>query len=269
MTAGHRHHRALETGRAWLCVVLLSLTAAGCAELPASARQTLTDARQDYASHDYRSARVKLDGIIAAYPSRPETANAFYLRALCRVGQSNKAAAGEDIQRCISVSSDRKLTAKAHAMAAALLFEAGNTDAATSHYEQALKALPDEPNNDLVHYRYGLCLQRRGSWKNAKVQFATVFQRYPDGPLADHAKRLFDWPHPYFSIQCDSFRDRRKANARAHALNQVGLRARVEARPLAGETLYAVLVGQYRTYDEAQSGLLRVTRHADGAFVIP
>jgi TolA-binding protein len=241
----------------------------GCAELPASAKQQKLDAEVAYRNADYRGAVGTLDTFLARYPNHREAAEAYYLRALCHAKQSNKCRAASDAQQCIRVSAQSDLTAKAHAMAGALLYESGKESAALSHFAKALRSLPEEPPTDLVRYRYALCLQHEGHWKEARLEFAAVFQRYPSSTLAAHAKRMYDWPHDYFSIQCGAFREKSGAKKLLRKINSAGLKGRIESRLRSGEVLQMVYVGKYPRHDRAQDALSAVRRQVPGSLIVP
>ena len=243
----------------------------GCAELPASARQTLAEARELYRAKQYADAKSKSDSVIQHYSAFSQTAEAYYLRALCHVELGDRSRAAEDAQRCIAKSTDPVLTARAHATTASILFEQRRHKPAVGHYERSLKNLPEDRGRDLVHFNYGVCLQRIGDWRGARAQFSIVQRKYPTSSLAERARRAAAWPHEFFSIQCGAYRDRGAADARANALKGGRGRppARVQKRVVSGQTLYTVLVGRYPTYDEAQSALGAVRRRARGAFVVP
>src|SRR5207244_1373805 len=113
--------------------------------------------------------------------------------------------AERDAQQCISLSLDRQLTAKARAMAGALMFDAGNCAGAAEHFSKAIEVLPEQPPMDMVRYRYGVCLQRNGDWKGARKQFSIVMQKYPNSPAAPWAQRASGWPHDCFTVQAGVF----------------------------------------------------------------
>ncbi len=253
--------------RLWAVSVLTF--AAGCAGLPASAKEQLTQAYSQYTDEDYRAAAAILDAILNEYPRHHESAEGYYLRALCNTRQSMKERATADVLACIRYSKQKDQTGKAHAMAGTLLLEAGRTSTAARHYAMALQALPEAPPADLVRYRYGLCLQREGRWREAKLQFAAVYQKYPASDLADDARRIYRWNHDYFTIQCGAFRERVGATTHMKTLKEAGLRARVETQPRSSRLLYMVYVGQYPKYYLAERALRTVRRQAADALIVP
>lgn len=268
-------HRADQTRRSdasratWWVACLAVPMLPGCVNLPASAMNTLVEARSLYETGQFGASKAKTDAVIRTYPLVSQTAEAYYLRALCHVELGSKSQANEDAQRCLTLSKDETLTARAHAMVGAILFEGGRFEAAAKHYAKALTRLPEEPENDLVHYNYGICLQRCRAWKAARARFAAVFQRYPGSSLAGRARRAHAWKHEFFSIQCGAFRERAKAQSMADALRRTRITARIEPNNTAGETLFSVLVGKYPTHDGARAALASIRRHAGGAFVVP
>lgn len=264
-----RSRLAPRISRFQAILAVLLLASAGCSEFPDSARQTLDRARRSYASGKYADATTKASTVIASYPQHADTAGAYFVRALCFIARSNKMRAGEDIQQCIRLSRDRTLTAKAHAMSGALLFESGNDSGAVRHYEKALKHLPEERDKDLVHYRYGICLQRVGRWDAAKGQFATVFRRYPKSSVAELARRHHAWPHDYFVVQCGAYGSRESAAARVRELRRHGLTGRIETRTQRGRTMQMVYEGRYPTFQSARRSLGSVRRRVGDVLIAP
>lgn len=237
--------------------------------MPPAAKQQLADAENAYRQGNYPAALSTLNTLLSQYPEYPEAADAYYLRSLCYAKQSNKQKAVEDAQHSIRLCKQDDLKARAHATAATLLWESGKTGAAILHYTEALKGLPETPPTDLVRFRYGMCLQREGQWRQARGQFTTISQKYPGSELAEHARRMNEWPVDGFRIQCGAFREQAEANRLAEKLGKAGLSARVESRERSGETLQMVYVGQYSRYDQAQQALRAVQRQVSDAAIVP
>lgn len=242
---------------------------AGCTELPTSAWKQLNAAEVDYRSKNYRDASRKLDKLLDKYPRHADCAQAYYLRSLCSIAASNKVGAESDARRCLKFSKDPLLMGKAHATLATLLFEANRTREALPHFAKALQRMAEESPKDVFRYRHGLCLQREGRWKEARLEFAAVFQRFPSSSAAQHAKRFYDWSHQFYSIQCGAFREKKAAADLNVKLRRTGLKARVENRPRRGESLHTVFVGKYARFGQARDALPAVQRRVSDAFVVP
>lgn len=264
-----RQHGQLATQARWLWAVVALALVSGCAELPAAAKQQKLDAENAYRNQNYQAATNTLNTLLAQYPDHPESAEAYYLRALCHVKQSNKARATEDAQQCVRLSKQPDLTAKACAMAGELLSESGKSAAAISHFAEALKKLPETPPTDLVRYRYAICLQREGRWAEARQQYTAICKGYPSSSLAEPAKRMLEWPYDYFVVQCGAFRDKAEAAKLVEKIKQSGLKPRIETRSRSGETLQVVCVGQYPRYDQAQEACRAVQRQVKDASIAP
>lgn len=242
---------------------------AGCTELPLTAKQDVDRARDAYLKRDYQTARTTLDGVLGSYGHYTGAAEAYFLRSKILAETSNRAAALRDARRCIELSRDKSLTARAHASAGALEFEAGNKAAALDHYAEALKGLPERPPADVIRFRYATCLMHVGRWKDARRELATVLQRYPSGDIAEHARRLQAWPGDYFVIQCGAFRDRASATKQVNQLQRAGVSARVESMSRQGQALQTVVVGEYSTYSAAKAALPPVKSRVSGAVIAP
>lgn len=264
------HARMSVSARQWTSAALLLLSS-GCVELPRPAQEQLSQAETDYRERRYPAAQTKLDGVISDYPSYRQAAEAYYLRAMCRIAQSNKAGASADIAKCLELATSADLTRRAHATAAELDYEAGRYKDAQRHFEQALSRSGERKleQQDLLHLRYGMCLQRLGEWQAARMQFAMAMQRSPGGTVATQARAMADWPNDYFVIQCGVFRDAAAAAKRAAELQRMGLPAKVEVRSRAGQTIQTVCVGNYSTFEQAQKALPGVKGKAAGAVIFP
>jgi tetratricopeptide (TPR) repeat protein len=250
---------------AWACLAGI----AGCADPDKAAMNQVIEAERDYRNSRYRAAESKLNRYLRQYPESPQSAEAYCLRALCNVQLSDKRRAESDARRCIELSRHDDLTASAHATIATLLYESNQTREALMHFEWALRGLPDKPPADLLRYRYALCLQREGRWRQARLEFASMRSRHAGSTLSQHAQRMMDWPHDYYSIQCGAFRDRASASTFASKLTRSGLSGAVESQTRDGESLFTVYVGQYQRYAEAHDALTSVRRHVKDAFVAP
>jgi TolA-binding protein len=246
-----------------------ALITAGCVELPLPAQDKLKAAEHDYRARDYRAATTKLDDVLRVYPEYKQSAEAYYLRAECRIATNNKLGAASDLKKCISLSNDPVLTSDARASAGTLAFEAGNMSEAVADYEEALKKAKEAPPTDQIRYNQGVALMRLGDWRRARVQFGLVARAYPGSPLAAHARDKFDWPFDYFVIQCGVYRDQAAANKESTRLQAAGLATRVESRQRGGETIYMVCVGSYPKYELAVDALRSIKSKCAAAVMVP
>jgi tetratricopeptide (TPR) repeat protein len=226
-------------------------------------------AESDFRNHRFKEADEKLTAFLRDFPDCHESAEAYCLRSLCNVELKRRAKAESDAQTCVKLAQDSTVKANAHATLATLLYEDGKTDQALDHYSAALKVLPDKPPADLLRYRFGICLQRAGRWQDARREFASVYQRYPNSDLAPHARRLYGWSVDGYAIQAGAFRESDAASDLNQQLRRVGLPSRVDRVARSGEWLHTVYVGNYTTYREATSALPVVRRVVRDAFVMP
>jgi TolA-binding protein len=248
---------------------LLLLWGPACAELPPTAWKELREAENEYQAERYAAAVARLDKVLRDYPACSGSDEAYYLRSLCRARLGRSDDAKTDALACIKYASQADLKAKAQVSLGSLLFEQGRLNEALPHYAAAIGRLPDKGAMDLVQYRYGLCLQREGRWREARAEFATVCNRYPGGAVAEHARRAAEWRNEFFSIQCGACRDQGGANQLKDELSKAGLPVRVEKHLRSGEELHMVYVGRYARYEQAQEALGSVRRRAPGAQVVP
>jgi len=240
---------------------------AGCSQLPASAWDEINAAQSAYFARNFPAAIQKLDGVLYAYPHHAESAEAYYLRALCHAERSNYEQAAQDAERCIALSGDKNLKAKGHATAASALFELGDCERALPHYRAALSDLAEGPKHDQLRFNYATCLQKAGDWSKARLEFAMVYQRHPTSPLAERARQMSEFDA--FYIQCGAFRDRSGAESLTRRLRAAGLDARVDTKRRGGELLHVVFVGRYVSHDKASEALRLVKSRVPDAHVVP
>lgn len=241
----------------------------GCVDLPPAGKVKLADAEKSYRANDIRKATQTLDEIIREFPEHRESAFAYYLRALCHERADRVVDAGRDVQKCIALSTNPTLTAKARAMAGAFYFDSGNVTAAIEQYAKAVEALPKEPPADMVRYRYGVCLQRHNEWANARKQFEIVIRDFPASQAAPWARRMLQWRHEFFSVQCGVFRDRGAAASLAGRLTSARLNGWYEPQIRDGATMQVVFSGRHKTYELAKAAVASVRRIAPDAAVAP
>lgn len=242
---------------------------AGCGEPTPDDIKQVSDAEKAYRNGQHRDAVKRLDKYLAAFPEHPSSAEPYYLRAMCNTHLSNKVQAESDARHCIRLTKSRDLSAKAHATLATLLYEANRTAEAIPAFQNALAGLPDRSPKDLLTYRFGLCLQREGRWVEARKAFSDVYSKYPGTETSQNARRMHDWKHDFYAIQCGAYRDRGSADDAAKKLKAKGAASWVDTRPRTGETIYTVLVGRYPTYKQARDGLRQVQRHQRDAIIVP
>lgn len=238
-------------------------------QLPPHLRVQVVDADRAYRSQDYATARNKLDPIITQYPNAPESAEAFYLMALCDIRQQRYADARGRLARCLSLSKRRDLTARAHAALGNVLFESGSYPEAAAQFSEALRDLPEVPPADEVRLRYGICMQRTGKWDEARSAFSAVLHQYPNTSAATEARRRFSWTRNFFSIQCGAFYEASAAEQLVRKLRPLMSETWKEPEARFGRPMFVVYAGKYPTLAEAQEGLRSARRSVPGAFIVP
>jgi len=235
-------------------------------------KEELVVADRDYAKGDTAAANKRLDSIILQYPIAVESAEAYYLRALCRIKQGKSGDALADLQQCVKLSSRSDLTGKAYAAMGGIQQDMGQWGPAAESYQKALQNLPKPGSpgpTDQVLLRYGMCLQRQGRWDEAREAFSTLINRYPNSPFVEDARRRFSWKHSYFSIQCGAFVRPSQADGLIRKLRSALSEAWIEPEARFGRPMYVVYEGKYGTYAQADGGL-RTARHVTPeAFIVP
>lgn len=248
---------------------LTTLLSAGCAELPPHVRQQVVEADKAYRGNDFRGAESRLEPVLRDFPNHAESAEAYYLRGLCRIREQHVAEAIADLERCVKLSRRAELTGKANAALGGLYHDLGRFGPAADTLTAALKDLPEKPPADEVRYRLGICLQRQGKWADARSAFSALLHQYPGSRYAEDARRGFSWAHTFFSIQCGAFVNQSQAETLLRKLRSTTSEVWLEPEARFGRPLYVVYAGKYATYAQAQEGQGAVRRVNPGAFVVP
>jgi tetratricopeptide (TPR) repeat protein len=255
--------------RTKLLAVLVVAAGSGCTQLPPHMRQELTDADREYVQGDLTGATRRLDAIIQQYPIAVETAEAHYLRALCRIKQGRPGDAMADLQQCVKLSQRGELTGKASAALGGLQQDAGQWGLAADSYQKALQNLPNKPPADEVLLRRGMCLQREGRWNEAREAFSTLINRHPSSAFIEDARRRFSWKFTFFSIQCGAFTRPSQADGLVRKLKSALSEAWVEPEARYGRPMYVVYAGKYGSYAQADAGLRAARKVTPEAFIVP
>jgi tetratricopeptide (TPR) repeat protein len=242
---------------------------AGCASLPPAQKQELIRASELYTQGRYHSAAAILDKLIDQHDQAPEIAEAHYLRGLCQLKGRIPQYSADDFKQAIRKSQRKDLTARSNASLAALAYKEGEWKQASDLYAEALPGLPDRPPKNKILFSAGLCLQRIGKWKEARSRFNELLHKFGSGPLAEDARRMVSWDHPYYAIQVAAFSNANGASRMVQNLRQEGLDATQEYLPRNGRSLWIVMAGHYPTYKDAVLGLKHVKRSYPDAFIIP
>ena len=256
-------------GRLSASLLINLFASVGCASLPPAERQLLIDASRQYTQGDITTATANLDRIIREYSNASETAEAYYLRGLCRFISKQLQAAGEDFDRGISTSTRSDLTARCRASLAAIAYQSQDWPRAARLYQQSVGELPDVPPMDAVLYAAGVSMQRAGEWQEAKLQFARLLNRFRNSPLAADARRMATWRHPYYSIQLGVYRDAENAGKAVQEFRLQGFDPVQEYLSRNGEDVWVVMSGRYRTYADATAALAAVRQRGYDAVIIP
>ncbi len=252
-----------------LGLFLLFTYVGGCSALPAPAIQRIRTADREYRCCRYAAAEELLSPVIAAHQGKPETAEALYLRGLCRLRSQRVAEARSDLDKALHLARRNDLVDRIHAQLGNIAFDMEKHDQAIVHYEQGYNDLPNKPPKDRVGYQYGVVLQRVGRWVEGRSVLSGVAGRFPKSDFAGKAGRKAAWPHDHYAIQCGAYRNIAGAHKHADSLRDRGIDALAVPHSAASATLYLVCVGHYRTYAAARDALPTVRQAQSDAFIVP
>ena len=252
-----------------VAVVAVSLVASGCQRLPGPAVRQVRQAHQAYRHRQYARCERLVSPVIAAHATEPDTAEAYYLRGLARLRADRKQAARADFEKGRTIADRAALAALLHAQLGNLEYETGNYERAAAFYRVAEHDLPSRPPSDRVLLRHGISLQRSGQFREAKQVLAGLILRFPSGRPAVEARRKVTWPHDYHCVQCGVYSKAESAQAATRQLGGQGVRATSWRQTRNGKTHYVIRAGRYRTYAQAERGLVNIRPLVPDAFIVP
>ncbi len=256
-------------GRRWAGALLACvLPACGCTRLGPGERESLQEAAREYALGRIDPAMARLDPLIRDFSRAEEIAEAYYIRGLCHARQGREEAARADFEKALN-SRRRDLVGLARASLGTMAFRRGDYAAAAEHFEKGLPDVPDAPPKDQLLFSAGVAMQRAGRWKDASAQFATLLHRFPDRPIAERARRMAGWTHPYFAIQLAVYATAESAEQAVRAYRNRGLSAVQENHPRGGRAMWIVMTGRYPSYADAVAALPSIRRIQPDALIIP
>jgi len=254
----------------WVLVVLAGWSCVGgCSTLPSHAAERIKKADRAYRVRRYTVAEELLAPVIEAHSRTPDAAEAFYIRALCRLKAGRLVEAEGDLEQAKCLTRRNGLLDRVHAQLGNIEFDKGRYHRAVVYYEAAYDDLPNRPPKDRIGYQYGVSLQRVGHAAEARSVFGDVVTKYPRSPVAAQARRKAAWQHDSFFIQCGAYRKIAGAHQHASSLKNQGVDAIAVPEKGVSSRLYMVRVGPYRTYAAARGALPDVQRVQPDAFIIP
>ena len=248
-----------------------ALLLAGCGGSPPAPpapprpRQDLTEAERLYLQGDFAAAEPRFAA--ASLAGDPEAAGWWgrTLLKLERFLEAERAFQQALREPGASAPSDRVGLADA-------LMAQGKVGPAAAAYAVLLSD-PDAMTRldpALVTYRAGVADLRAGLWDEADQRFRRVAASWPGSPFAELAReRLADSGSRRFSVQLGGFSSAEAAARMVARLLGVGVAARRLAIRRAGADLFAVRVGRFPTYDEAQVEVERLRALGEVGVVVP
>ena len=236
-------------------LVILCVGVGGCAQgLTKQQRMLLDEGQRQYDRHDYGRAADAMTRFLAQVREQPNVADdlarAYYVRGLANAQRGRRSAARADLVRAAGLATGDTAW-RARVTLGTLDFEDGRWAEAAHSYETAAARMPPTPPKDLVLFRLGLCYERQGSWPRARRAFQELVGAFPNSALAAAARRRVGLGATGYAVQCGAFRTQANAERLQRKLAQQGLDAYVRSETHHGTPLYVVLVGHYRTYEQA------------------
>ncbi len=259
----------------WLVLGGLILT--GCmSQSPSDAvRQKLQTGYAALDEHQYDSAILASNEILAATPSGPGAPEALYLRGRSYEDRPKADAAAEagDMQAArqafvtaLQMPLSPQLEGRLRAGVAVVAYCQDDYSTALAQWTQAYGMLDKAEDRSLTLYRIAQSNQRLGCWTEADEAFAAVEQLAAGSELAASARALVGVRG--FYVQVSKSATPRDAQAVIAQLRQQGYAAATIRDPAGSACLY-VRVGPLPDYAQAKAIKLRLLRLFPQATVVP
>ena len=239
----------------------------GCnGALTPQAKAILDAGSAAYGRGDYESTLRHMDRFLREHSGLRGADQALYIRGKAKLELNDLAGAKADLQEALDRTRLPQVQVNASNALGDLAWNEGDMATAETMYRRAIQsARKDEPGAAHARYRLGCVLQRRGSWRDADLQFDRLMYLFGDTELGRRAKlrvRCRAW-----TVQVGSFTDSALADEMAARLQAADLPAAVEAVGGNGRPLFRVQVGRFATYEQATAMLEKPKVHAKDAYV--
>ena len=247
--------------------VVLFFALTGCG-LNGRAQQQLNDGYQRYAAGDNAGAIRQMDVFLRENPHAQRADEAYYVRGLARYNLRQYDAAKLDLEQTVSQATNPELRAKAALALGDLSYDTGDMTLAENMYRHAISSFKEQ--NELQaqgYYRLGKVLQRQGRWREADAQFHKAMYYFPSTEPGRRSARLIN--ANAWTIQAGAYSRMPIAAATARRLSAQGLPARAVAVRQDQRIQYAVQIGRYGRFEEADAMLAKVRAAQSDAFVTP
>jgi len=249
-----------------VCLVIV-VAAAGCSgPAPPQGRKLLVEAQNGLMRRDYQTTMSRTNRFLREYGGTYEAGRAYYLRGKARLALNDIRGALEDLQEAVDHSGGGDVRANARLALGDLAFDRGDMPQAEELFSDAISDIEvGKPPRDHAHYRLGCVLQRKRQWRKAELQFRQVVEYFGGSEFARRSSRRVN--ATAWTVQAGAFAGRPGANSLAKELRSGGLAADVIPVLSGGRPLFVVVVGRYKTYEQAVKSLNGVRKHQTGAFV--
>lgn len=246
-----------------------ALVVSGCTSLSGGDRARLIEGERAYHNADYNNAIEHMSAFIANAPENPSVARAYYVRGMACALDGRRASAYRDLRQAADAANTPDLRWRSHAVLGILHFEDGHWLDAANAFAAATENMSAKPPKDALLYRLGLCYERQGRWREARLPYRLIRTEFARGPYANLAERRLALSADHYAIQCGVFSKLKHAEQLRTDLKQRGLDTYVRQETRDGRPFFIVLHGKYQTYDAARQGLARARGFVPDAVLWP
>jgi tetratricopeptide (TPR) repeat protein len=235
-------------------------------------RQKLDSGEQSLAAKNFDGAIQSSDQALAANPTGPAAAEAYYVRGRAveerpkpdaSAAARDQARANADYQAALALNPPNPLAARIRSQLANLAYFREDYAAALNLWNEAIPGLDNPDWKATALYRVGVCEQRLGRWTDADRAFSMVIRDYPTSDAATRAAGHQGLRG--FAVQVGAFSNPAAADNAVAAIQKAG--AAATKNPERGLTV--VRTGTVATYAEAKALKARLTGTYPDAVIVP
>ena len=121
----------------------------------------------------------------------------------------------------------------------------------------------------VILFRLGVCYERTGRWGDARGPYRRIVEQLPVSSVGPAARRRLQVDADHFAVQCGVFSDYKNADALVAQLERDGFKAEIRRKPRHDVLMHVVLIGHYRSFEEAVRELARIKGYVPGAVLWP
>lgn len=211
-----------------LLVVLVACLACSCrtSDAPPNFDHLLVEVDTAWKMNDFALAKANAEKILAQYPDYPHDDVKLKL-AGCEDMLGNKASAAKIYEELAETSDNKTIRSSCFQFLAFTQRDLGRYAEAVQSYRQALELEENSAKSLKLKFGLGLCLQRSGSFEEAKTVYREIIREAPSSNWARYSRQHSRYPDS-FSVQVGAFSKKGNAEKLRNKLRQDGYDVRID-----------------------------------------